>query len=740
VPDLELDDADLVGICRADFHAAKTTRVEIEGRRLAAYQLYRAYDENTNPKGGQFATRPGATSPTGQFGWSRLTVPIGYIGVETILSRMVLNNPEIVCYGESPEAAGYAQAKAMRIKRDLKRSGWNDVQLVCLKDSAIYGDGFTKTVWDTDLDRPTIAHIPWFDFYYSPEAMQHDEAEVHWHVTWHSVASLRNLQDRKGGDKRSLYQNIDELILKGPDRSAADDTYLQRRQYSGAGTPSIASEEMRQIPIVEGWYKDGTVVTLGGAGYDILLRAVPNPYVDPDNRPWRPFDTFAGTTDPESPYSISIIEMIEDMQREASTLTRQAIDQATRNINRPTAYDSTRVRDTDVIAAYGTPGGRLAVQGDPSSAIDEGRDVQVSRDWETAINRVMQLAQMTIGISDESAGMPPTTKPGLEDTATASWLRAHERNRRVGYLVTLAARTMRSIARKLDNLDRQYNRKPVTVPITKNARIDPAQQGIDVDESGRVATIDNRVNDAKLRYELEVDEGSLEVGFAGQKAARAVAFAQALSTNPMLAQQANWHEVAAVLAEASGFDPMRLLITQQEGIPEEAAPGEPQPPGPLPPEMMPPGLAPGAPAPVPGAANGASAGGVPVGAPVPLPGPAGTPIPAGLPPELAALMGGAGPAPVTPDMGALPMGMPVGPPSPEAPAPTQPIEITINVNSGGGVVTKRIVRDPQGQIAEIHEVPQEPEPEPPLPPSPPDLGGVPPELLDPNLMGGLGGP
>jgi hypothetical protein len=93
-------------------------------------------------------------------------------------------------------------------------------------------------------------------------------------------------------------------------------------------------------------------------------------------------------------------------------------------------------------------------------------------------------------------------------------------------------------------------------------------------------------------------------------------------------------------------------------------------------------------------------------------------------------------------MGALPMGMPVGPPSPEAPAPTQPIEITINVNSGGGVVTKRIVRDPQGQIAEIHEVPQEPEPEPepPLPLPPPDLGGVPPELLDPNLMGGLGGP
>jgi hypothetical protein len=641
VPELELSDEELLRGAQQDFKAAQETRRDIEQRKLALFALYRCYDANSRPVGGQMAATA-TSSPVGQFGWSRLTVPIGYISVENILSRMVLNDPEIMAYGESAEAAAYAQAKVMRVKHDLSRCGWPDIQINCLKDSCIYGDGFTKTTWDPDRygkgnGGPVVDRVPWFDFFYSPEAMAHADAEVHWHVTWHTIASLKALQDRKGS-QGPLYQNLDDLLLRSQERSAADDTYLTRRQYSGAGTPNNPSLEQRQVPIIEGWYRDGTTITLGGNGAEILLRAVPNPYVDPDGRPWRPFDTFAGTPDPESPYSIGIVEMVEDMQREASTLTRQAIDQATRNINRPTAYDSTRVRDADVVAAYGVPGGRLPVQGSPQDAIDEGRDVQVSRDWESAIQRVMTLAQMTVGISDESAGMPPSTKPGLEDTATASWLRAHERNRRVGYLVTLVARTMLSIAYKLDCLDRQYNKQPMTIPLARHTQLDPSQEGVAIHESGRVAVVDNRVNDPKMRYQLKIDDGSLEVGFAGQRAARAVALAQALSTNPLLGQQVNWRELAAVLAEASGFDPGRILTTQTPGLPEP-------PPGPAPPEpaaVAPVGMPGPNGAPVgPVVPAGVPAGPVPVGPPIPI----GAGMPGAMPPmpiPAAAPVGGAG--------------------------------------------------------------------------------------------------
>lgn len=745
MPDLELTDEELAAVCGADFRAARQTRQELEGRKLAGYQLYRAWDEQTRPKGGQFAQQHGQTSPRGQFNWSRLTVPLGFIVVETILSRMVLQDPEIMAYGLSPDAASYAQAKVMRIKHDLQRCGWEDVQLVCLKDSCIYGDGYSKTVWDGDLRRPDISHVPWFDFWYSPEAMKHAEAEVHWHVTWHNKASLVALSELESRGER-IYRNLELVIDRGGDRSTSDDTYLTRRQYAGAGSPQPPSLEQRQIPIVEGWYRDGTTVWLGGSAYDTVIRADPNPYEDPDGRPWRPFDTFFGTPDPESPYSISLIEMIEDFQREASTLTRQAIDQATRNINRPVKYDRNRVADADIVGAYSVPGGRLPTNGNPGDAVDEGTNVEISRDFETAINRVIQLAQMTAGISDESSGMPPTTKPGMEDTATASWLRAHERNRRVGYLTFLTSRTLKSISCKLDWLDRQYNKKPVTVPLTRHLSLGPGQEGVDIHPSGTVATISNDVNHKDLRYELKIDDGSLEVGFAGQKAARTIALSQALSTNPMLAQQVNWRELAAVMTEAAGIDPGRVLMTQQQGIPE---PDPNVPPGVLAPDAgaaPPPGALPGMP--VPGGAPppdgapplGGPPAGVPVGPPIPLPGGNGGGAPS---PDLGALLGGP-----PPPAGALPMGMPA-PAMPEpalpapAPAPPQPLEITINLNSGGQMTSKVIHRDEAGQISQIDEIPHEAAaPMSDLPSeAQPDMGAPPldPSMIPPELLDQLGG-
>lgn len=741
MPQLDLTDEELARDTQADFLSARRTRQDIEGRKLAHYQLYRTWDEKTRPKGGGFAQTYGSDSPKGQFNWSRLNVPIGFIVVETILSRMVLQDPEILCYGQSPDAAGYSQAKMMRIKHDLARCGYEDVQLVCLKDACIYGDGFTKTVWDDEKKCPVITHVPWFDFWYSSEAMDHDEAEVHWHVTWHNRRSLMDLAEIKNGS-RHVYRNIDLLLDRGGDRTTADTTWLTRRQYAGAGTPQPPSLEQRQIPIVEGWYRDGTTIWLGGAAYDTVIRADPNPYVDPDGTPWRPFDTFRGTRDPESPYSISLIEMVEDFQREASAITRQALDQATRNINRPIKYDRNRVSDSDIVGAYSVPGGRLPTNGSPQDAVDEGTNVEVSRDFETAINRVIMLAQMTAGISDESAGMPPTTKPGVEDTATASWLRAHERNRRVGYLTFIASRTLRSLACKLDWLDRQYNKHPVTVPLTRHMSLDPAQEGIDVHPSGTVATIDNRVNDKKLRYDIKIDDGSLEVGFAGQKAARVIALAQSYSMNPMLAQQINWRELASIMAESAEIDPGRVLTTQQEGI---AAPDPNQPPGVPPGGAPPPGASgtavPGAPLDAGAPPPGGPPGGVPVGPPIPL---GANGAPPGM--DIGALLaggGGAPPPPPSPGLGALPMGMPA--PPPPAP-PTQPIEVTIKVVTDTPKLTMRkLIFDESGRAIGSVEIPQEDsdapgasmlpsEAAPPVPETPPeaqpDMGGLPPELAD----------
>lgn len=736
MPDLSVADEILARRCWQDFEAARRTREDVESRKLGHYSLYRGWDDDTDPIGGEKASRAGAASPRGQFNWSRLVVPIAYITVETIISRMSTMIPEIIAKARSDKAAPYAQAKALRIKYDLERVNWPDRAIVAMKDMCIIGDGIVKTTWDQDYRCPKVTNIPWWDFWVSPEATTIDDAEIQWHITWHTVEHLRSLVELKGSKGKPIYRNLDLVLQSSQERQAADQTWLQRRQYAGAGTPNMGSEEMRQVPLLEGWYKDGTIITLGGPTLQIVCRSVANPYVDPDGRPWRPFDSFASTPDPESPYAIGLVEMVEDMQREASTIARQGIDQTTRNLNRPIKYDSSRVTDQQINNAYGRPGGKLPVPGDPGSVVDEGQEVTVSRDWDASIARVIQLAQMTAGISDESQGNPPSGQ--LDDTATAAWLRSHERNRRVAFMIFLASRATRSVACKLDWLDRQYNKEPVSISLPRNFQLGSYSQGIDISPETGMASVSADANSPDRRYEIKVDEGSLDVGYSGQQAAKAVSLADAMSPirNPLLAQHVNWQEMASVMIDASGFDSDRILAEEPAlppGMGADAA-GAP-PPG------QDPGLAPGAP---PGAAP---PGLLPPGAP-----PMGAPMP---------MDPGAMPLPAPNGNGAPPMGMPLPPMPPDQGLPMPPDQglppvppqqpVTININAGDGSVStpgseppveapkvKRVTffRDGSGDIAgaEIVEMPDQPPPEPPPPGQ--DAGGVP---VDPaELMGAPG--
>lgn len=567
----------------------------------------------------------------------------------------------------SLESVKYAQAKQMRINRDLEQQDWFQLIVEATKDGILLGDGITKTTWRPGKKqpgggqrpgRPVVQHIPWTDFFISPEALKIDDAECLYHRTWHSRRSLDDLAAEVNDEGRPLYENVQDLKWHSS-KEAIDDTWQRRRLLSGQDNVQIPYPEAQQVAIIEAWYADGTIVTFGWGGSQVvILRHVANPYVDCYGDPVRPFVSFANTPDPESPYAISDGEMVEDCQREAQVIIDQSIDAAARNIMNPTFFNRNRMSAADVNAALNTPGGVGGVDGNPQDVIYQTPPVSLTRDSEAVINRIIQVSQMITGIADESQNPTEGPRPGDDTGATGAWIRSQDRNRRIQFKLMLIAIAVRGIARRIDWIDRVFRAgEDMVVPVTHGFEPQGGSEGVKLDGGGRVAVIGSEANGEGLDYDVKVDAGSLEAPFAGEQAARANQLATqlaALSAQvPSVAAQVNWGELARMLVEASNFEPDRILM------PAGQAPiGQP---GLVPSEAVTPGMPPGMPA-------GAPSGAQPVGQPVPMNGAAdvsGQPVGA---PDMAAAGGNGGG--VAPGSELVPYGQPglpgppVGPPEP----------------------------------------------------------------------------
>lgn len=620
MPTLDATYEELEKQIRLDFTSAWQTRRLVENRKLDYYSLYRAFRDDV-PGGGQTESATGAGR--GPFNWSRLTVPLVYITVESFISRLAPEAPTVTVTPRTLAAVAYAQAKQMRINRDLEEQDWFMLVVEALKDAILIGDGITKTTWRPHKHgrsgRPVVVHVPWQDFFISPEALKIDDAEVLYHRTWHSRRSLADLADQRDDQGNPLYENVEDLTWHAS-RESLDDTWQRRRILSGQDSVQIPYPDTQQVAIVEAWYQDGTIATFGWGGAQVvILRHVANPYVDTYGSPVRPFVPFSNTPDPNSPYAISDGEMVEDCQREAQVIIDQSIDAAARNIMNPTFYNRNRIDQADVQAALATPGGLGAVDGNPSDFIYQPPPVSLSRDSEATVNRIIQLSQMITGISDESQTPFEGPRPGDDTGATGAWIRSQDRNRRVQYKLMLIAIAVRGIAKRIDWIDRVFRAgEDMVVPVTHGFQPQDGAEGVKLDGGGRVAVVSADVNGDGLDYDVKVDAGSLEAPFAGEQAARANQLAAQLSASPMLAQQVNWGELARMLVEASNFEPDRILVPAGQGQPLDQA-----------------GMVPGQ--------NGA--GGLPD---QPVPGmppgstPVGEPVPVGAPDMAAAGMNGGG--------------------------------------------------------------------------------------------------
>ena len=226
MPDLRLDDNELGWICQQDYSAGLATQEDVTTRKMAHYAMYRAYRNDTSD-GNSGRTDPNAKGP---FKWSRLVVPFAYYIVETLLSRLSTDTPEITVTPRTVSAVAYAEAKQLRINHMLNDVGWDNIVVAAVKDMLIMGDGIVKVYWDPEEGCPKISHVRWLDFCPSTEADTLESAACLFHRTWHTRESLEHLADKRGSNGRKLYRNIEQIATTSQDRTAADNWWTTARQ------------------------------------------------------------------------------------------------------------------------------------------------------------------------------------------------------------------------------------------------------------------------------------------------------------------------------------------------------------------------------------------------------------------------------------------------------------------------------------------------------------------------------
>jgi hypothetical protein len=599
-----LDDKAVAELCREDFSAARQSRIEIEQRKLEDYRLYRRWRKELDEGGRGERTN-------GPFGWSRLTVPLVFLIVETILPRIGVNPPTITAVAQNPASVRFQLAKQLRINHQMKMARMEQELLLSLKQFLILGDGPVKTPWDASLGGPRMIAIDWFDWFVSPDAQRWWEAEVLYHRTWHTARSLKALAARDKERTTPLYDHeaLERVAYGTQYREGQDDTFAARRDAAGLGTPSWPHSD-GPVALVEAHYRDGSMAVIAGDESPIAVRIEREPlFKDPEGRPFRPFSVLQNTPDLFQPYGISDAEMIADHQHESSTVKNQAIDQATGNINAPKAYNRGKINAAEIQAAWSQPNGLLPVDGNPADVIVQFPPGQLSGDVERILEHNRREAQEIAGVNDIVQGIAATQA----QTATEIASLREEANYRFRLKLKLVQLGMRTVAQHFDWLDRAISTRPVWAEIDQDFQAPPDARGLRVHPDGGFARIDTSVNAPGLQYELELDAGAMAPPGQTEQANR-IRVLLADLMNPAFAPLVNVPELARRLVEAHGEDPDKVLNL---GLGQGGLPGMP---GPGVPGASPGAVPEGPPVPIGPEGNGTAPPGAeePVGPPTPV--------------------------------------------------------------------------------------------------------------------------
>lgn len=549
-------------IAAEDYRASRETLVETHSSKAEDYKIYRGYrDDATGGIGNK--KRKGPT------GWSSIQIPIAFWVVETELPRLGTQPPAVTVTPTNARSAQYAKAKQLRMNHLLRKGGFEWELITALKQMLILGKGPTKTTYCPYTKGPRMVAIDYFDYFLSPEATSYKTAEYIAHRTWWTPRMLRGLAGNHDADGNPIYDHeaLEQLARESADRASSDQTWTDRRTAAGHGLQVHNDTDAGVVPVIEIWYRDGWVVTLGGVYGDHLLRIQAPDDVgrmrcnitenDP-GRPIMPFVEFCNSPDLFIPEPISSVEMVADHQIEATKLRNLAMDQLIQNTMSPVVYDrSTGIRKADIDAAFGQPGGSMGVDGDPTRVVIRMPPGQMTGDAYAMTDAIRADSQMVAGVSDWAAGQ--TSSAGVQNqTATAVSIITGEGNKRFQFKTKLVQLAAGEIAQLYDHIDRQFNPEAVFVALSADDVNSPDAAGMTMYED-KYAAIDASVNHHENEYDIVVDAGSLVDPARSDKAQDLLNLIGLVSSNQILLQQTNLPELFKEFLLVSGLNPDRFM-------------------------------------------------------------------------------------------------------------------------------------------------------------------------------------
>jgi hypothetical protein len=107
-----LDDDAILEMARHDYQSALESRRDVQERKLRDYRLYRRFNEYVSGGGIREGDR-------GEHGWSKMTVPLVFWVVETLLSRMGVDPPKVT-------VSVPGRRRPARLRRP-RSSGWTGI-------------------------------------------------------------------------------------------------------------------------------------------------------------------------------------------------------------------------------------------------------------------------------------------------------------------------------------------------------------------------------------------------------------------------------------------------------------------------------------------------------------------------------------------------------------------------------------------------------------------------------------
>lgn len=404
------------------------------------YRLFRSYKDTkrqyADARGSQRDVDEVLRSATAGFG-ADLFIPYVFSTIETIVPRMLSNNPTLLLEPADPKSEDNTEGMKLILTRQQARTGFALTAQDIVKDGCIYGLGVAKThkvretVSAPVLERASVpaAGKEWvvgdsrekvlyegprvdvldpFDFLWDPDASNIETAEFVIHRTWRTEDYVRKMLKGKDSPWSLPKGWTIEDVLSGGSRSKKDEIWAER---SAAGGIDMAGGK-KEREIHEVW----EVHSHSGAHVTTVLDRH-CPVQSGDNPYWhrqKPFQIYRPTRVPHEFVGIGEAEAMEDLAEEMNELRTGRRNNAALAMQRPIAYMDGMLTPSQISFA---PGMMWPVDGDPNQVMNmiQVPDIPFSS-YREEDNLKADIERVS-GIDDSSSGVG-----GAEQTATGTQL------------------------------------------------------------------------------------------------------------------------------------------------------------------------------------------------------------------------------------------------------------------------------------------------------------------------------